>query len=74
MERELARSTAQLKLEEAKNKARPPLAPPDTPEEWQARAENAIDDFLRFLRPLSQYPPFNRLFCNHIWMTAGRLP
>ena len=37
-------------------------------------AELAVLDFLRFLRPLSQYPPFNRLFCNHIWMTAERLP
>ena len=29
-------------------------------------------DFLRFLRPLSKYPPLNRYFCNHIWMTAVR--
>jgi 2-polyprenyl-3-methyl-5-hydroxy-6-metoxy-1,4-benzoquinol methylase len=35
-------------------------------------AELAVLDFLRFLRPLSQYPPLNRLFCNHIWMTAER--
>jgi SAM-dependent methyltransferase len=36
--------------------------------------ELAVLDFLRFARPLSQYPPLNRLFCNHIWMTAERLP
>ncbi|MBI2724281.1 MAG: class I SAM-dependent methyltransferase [Chloroflexi bacterium] len=30
-------------------------------------------DFLRFLRPLSHYPPLNRLFCNHIWMLAERV-
>jgi 2-polyprenyl-3-methyl-5-hydroxy-6-metoxy-1,4-benzoquinol methylase len=29
-------------------------------------------DFVRFLRPLSYYPPLNRFFCNHIWMTAVR--
>jgi SAM-dependent methyltransferase len=29
-------------------------------------------DFVRFLRPLSLYPPLNRYFCNHIWMTAER--
>jgi hypothetical protein len=36
--------------------------------------ELAVLDFLRFLRPLSKYPPLNRLFCNHIWMTAEALP
>ncbi len=35
--------------------------------------ELAALDFLRFLRPLSAHPPLNRLFCNHIWMTAVRL-
>ena len=34
--------------------------------------ELRVLDFLRFLRPLSQYPPLNRYFCNHIWMTAVR--
>ncbi|MEX2246699.1 MAG: class I SAM-dependent methyltransferase [Dehalococcoidia bacterium] len=29
-------------------------------------------DFIRFLRPLSLYPPLSRYFCNHIWMTAER--
>ncbi len=36
--------------------------------------ELGVLDFLRFLRPLSKYAPLNRLFCNHIWMTAERLP
>ena len=35
-------------------------------------AELRLLDFLRFLRPLSHYPPLNRYFCNHIWMTAER--
>ncbi len=34
--------------------------------------ELRVLDFLRFLRPLSNYPPLNRYFCNHIWMTAER--
>lgn len=35
--------------------------------------ELKVLDFVRFLRPLSYYPPLNRYFCNHIWMTAERL-
>jgi 2-polyprenyl-3-methyl-5-hydroxy-6-metoxy-1,4-benzoquinol methylase len=35
--------------------------------------ELRVLDFLRFLRPLSHYPPLNRYFCNHIWMTAERV-
>ncbi len=50
MERELARATAHLKLEENRNRARPQLEPPASAAEWQARAERAIDDFLRFAR------------------------
>jgi ubiquinone/menaquinone biosynthesis C-methylase UbiE len=34
--------------------------------------ELKVLDFVRFLRPLSHYPPLNRYFCNHIWMTAER--
>ncbi|MBF6599281.1 MAG: methyltransferase domain-containing protein [Dehalococcoidia bacterium] len=34
--------------------------------------ELRILDFVRFLRPLSLYPPLNRYFCHHIWMTAER--
>ena len=36
------------------------------------RLELKALDFVRFLRPLSYYPPLNRWFCNHIWMTAVR--
>ncbi|MEX0751138.1 MAG: class I SAM-dependent methyltransferase [Dehalococcoidia bacterium] len=35
--------------------------------------ELRVLDFIRFLRPLSMYPPLNRFFCNHIWMTAVRV-
>jgi uncharacterized protein (DUF885 family) len=50
MERELARATASLKLEEHRNQGRPMLEPPADAAEWQARAERATDDFLRFAR------------------------
>jgi hypothetical protein len=50
MQRELARAIAYLKLEESRNRALPPLDPPASAAEWQARAERAIDDFLRFAR------------------------
>ena len=29
-------------------------------------------DLIRYLRPLSLYPPLNRWFCNHIWLVAER--
>jgi len=29
-------------------------------------------DAVRFLRPLSRFPPLNRLFSNHIWIVAER--
>ena len=29
-------------------------------------------DFLRYLRPLSYFPPLNRYFCNHIWAVAKK--
>jgi hypothetical protein len=50
MERELARATAALKLEEHRNLGRPPLEPPATAAEWQARANLAVEQFLRFAR------------------------
>lgn len=34
--------------------------------------ELKVLDFVRFLRPISYYPPLNRWFCNHIWMVAER--
>ena len=33
----------------------------------------AILDFIRFLRPISSVvPPLDRIFCNHMWITARR--
>jgi SAM-dependent methyltransferase len=29
-------------------------------------------DFLRYLRPMSYFPPLSRYFCNHIWAVARR--
>jgi hypothetical protein len=55
MQRELARATAYLKLEEGRNRGRPPLEPPANAAEWQARAEKGIDDFLRFVRDKSVF-------------------
>ena len=49
MERELARSIANMKLEEHRNRELPPLNPPEDAAAWQARAGAAIEDFLRFL-------------------------
>jgi hypothetical protein len=61
MERELTRATAHLKLEEARNRTRPLLEPPAGAAEWQARAEKAVDDFLRFLRdrPVLTVPDYS---------------
>ena len=49
MERELARSIANMKLEEHRNRELPPLDLPEDAAAWQARAGAAIEDFLRFL-------------------------
>lgn len=49
MERELARSVAQMKLEEHQNRALPPLEPPADREEWARRNDRATVDFMRFL-------------------------
>jgi hypothetical protein len=49
MERELARSIANMKLEEHRNRELPPLDLPEDAAAWQARAGVAIEDFLRFL-------------------------
>lgn len=32
----------------------------------------ALLDAVRFLRPVSRFPPLNRLFSNHIWVVAER--
>ena len=48
--RELERSWTALKLEEHRNRNLPPLTPPATVEEWQARLDAAYPEFLGFLR------------------------
>jgi len=50
MQRELARSVAQMKLEEHQNRALPVLDPPVDAEEWERRNEAATVEFLRFLK------------------------
>jgi hypothetical protein len=50
VERELARATAHLKLEEHQNRALPPLQPPPTAEEWQRMADASVTRFVEFLR------------------------
>ena len=50
MQRELARATTSLKLEEHRNRGLPTLEPPASAAEWHLRAERGVDDFLRFAR------------------------
>lgn len=50
MERELARSVAQMTLEEHQNRLLPSLEPPVDAEQWQRRNDDAAREFLRFLR------------------------
>jgi hypothetical protein len=50
MERELERSTAQLALEEHRNRALPPLEPAASAAEWQRRAGDALGYYVRFLK------------------------
>ncbi len=40
------------------------------PTRWSLRLR--LLDFLRYLRPLSYFPPLSRYFCNHIWAVARR--
>jgi len=40
------------------------------PTRWSLRLR--LLDFLRYLRPMSYFPPLSRYFCNHIWAVAGR--
>ena len=50
MQRELARSVAQMKLEEHQNRELPPLDPPADREQWGKRNDDATLDFMRFLK------------------------
>jgi hypothetical protein len=50
LEREWERSMAALKLEEHRNRRLPALAPPATEEEARRRHNQAVDEFMQFLR------------------------
>jgi hypothetical protein len=50
MNRELERSLASLKLEESRNRHLPPLEPPESLEEYQKRHDEAVADFMAFMR------------------------
>ncbi len=56
LKRELARSVASLKLEEARNAGLPELPVIRTPEEYQRRGNEAITRFLAFLEQRDLYP------------------
>lgn len=48
--------------------------PPSSPlySSRRLNMEVKILDLIRYLRPISRYPPLNRFFCNHIWIVAER--
>jgi len=50
LHREWERSMAALKLEEHRNRLLPQLKPPSTEEEMRRRTNEAVDEFMRFLR------------------------
>jgi hypothetical protein len=56
LKRELARSHASLRLEEARNQGLPELPVIQTPEEYQRRANEAVTRFIAFLRERNLYP------------------
>jgi uncharacterized protein (DUF885 family) len=49
MERELARATAHLALEEHNNRDLPPLDPVEDPDQWQRVSNGAVTELMRFL-------------------------
>jgi hypothetical protein len=49
LERELARAWSMLKLEEHRNRELPPLVAASSPEEYDAKAEAAVERIMRFL-------------------------
>jgi hypothetical protein len=50
LERELARAWSSLKLEEQRNRQLPPAKAAESPEEYDARADEAVDRIMAFLR------------------------
>jgi len=63
LEREWERSMAALKLEEHRNRNLPKLAPPATMEEARSRYNDAVDEFMKFLReePVFTVPEYLHL-------------
>jgi hypothetical protein len=63
LEREWQRSLAALKLEETRNRNLPKLAPPATLEEARRRHNEAVDEFIKFLRdtPVFTVPDYLHL-------------
>ena len=63
LEREWQRSMAAMKLEELRNRRLPKLAPPATLEEARRRHNEAVDEFMKFLRdtPVFTVPSYLRL-------------
>jgi hypothetical protein len=63
LNREWERSVAALKLEEHRNRALPKLEPPATEPEMRRRYNEAVDEFMRFLReePVFTVPAYMRL-------------
>lgn len=50
----------------------PPPGPFFGAEMWWHNFWLKVLDAVRFLRPLSRFPPLNRFFSNHIWVVAER--
>jgi len=63
IEREWQRSMAAIKLEENRNRSLPKLAPPATLEEARRRHNEAVDEFMKFLRetPVFTVPDYLHL-------------
>jgi len=63
LEREWQRSVSAMKLEETRNRSLPKLAPPATLEEARRRHNEAVDEFMKFLReaPVFTVPDYMHL-------------
>ena len=63
LDREWERSMAALKLEEHRNRLLPQLKPPATEEEMRRRTNEAVDEFMKFLReePVFTVPDYLHL-------------
>jgi hypothetical protein len=77
LEREWERSMASLKLEEHRNRFLPKLGPPATLEEARGRHNDAVDEFMKFLReePVFTVPDYLHLdyFRGGFAPSGGRL-